>query len=135
MPEVKGIRRLALAGAGGAGQIAALAAAATPSVLSGTEGGLWEISRKGGQPVRLCVANPSILAQFEHRNANCTRNVVREAGTAATIHYNCKGGDFGHSTLTVVTPRSLRIETQGISGNAPFKYVLQARRVGNCPGH
>ena len=117
------------------GLVTALAAAASPSALAGTSGGLWEISRSGAPPVRLCVADPAALAQFEHREARCTRDVVRGSDSAATIHYTCNGGDFGHSTLTVITPRSLRVETQGISGNAPFKYVLQARRVGNWPGH
>jgi hypothetical protein len=32
----------------------------------------------------------------------------------------------------LITPRSIRIETQGISGDLPFNYVLQARRVGDC---
>jgi hypothetical protein len=32
----------------------------------------------------------------------------------------------------VLTPRSLRIATQGISGGLPFNYVLQARRVDDC---
>ena len=32
----------------------------------------------------------------------------------------------------MLTPRSLRIETQGISDSLPFNYVLQARRVGDC---
>jgi hypothetical protein len=131
MRGVNVISRLAvnLAGAG------ALIAAAPPSVLSQAEGGLWEVDRSGAQPVRLCVPNPATLAQFEHRNGRCTRSVIREAGTDATIHYSCAGGGFGQSKLTVITPRSLRIETQGISGNSPFKYVLQARRVGNCAGH
>jgi len=48
------------------------------------------------------------------------------------IHYSCPGNEFGRSTMTVITPRSLRIETQGISDNLPFAYVLQARRVGEC---
>jgi hypothetical protein len=34
--------------------------------------------------------------------------------------------------MTVITPRSIRIETQGISGDLPFNYVLQARRIGEC---
>jgi len=33
----------------------------------------------------------------------------------------------------LITPRSIRIETQGISDNLPFNYVIQARRVGDCP--
>lgn len=112
-----------------------LAAASSPSVFSEVDGGEWEISRSGAQPVKLCVADPAALAQFEHRNSSCTREIVRESGSGLTINYTCARGEFGHSTVTVVTPRSLRIETQGISGNAPFKYVFQARRVGNCGGH
>jgi len=133
---VTGKSRLAATAAVAVALLVALAAASSPSVLFGVEGGEWEISRAGAAPVKLCVANPETLAQFEHRNANCTRGVVRNAGTTATINYSCGGGgEFGHSTIKVITPRSLRIETQGISANAPFKYVLQARRVGNCPGH
>ena len=130
---MNGIHRLGLAAFGAIG-LAALAAAATPA-LAGAEGGLWEVSRSGTPPVRLCLANPVALAQFEHRGARCSSQVVRQAGTATTIHYTCNGGGFGQSSLNLFTPRSLRVETQGISGNAPFKYVLQARRVGNCAGH
>lgn len=132
---MNGIYRLALTGAGATGLLVTLAAAATPSAFSRTQGGLWEIARNGTAPVRQCVASPATLAQLEHKDAPCTRVVVRDAGTTATIHYTCPGGGFGHSNVTVITPRSLRIETQGISAGAPFKYVLQARRVGNCPGH
>jgi hypothetical protein len=34
--------------------------------------------------------------------------------------------------VTLITPRSLRIDTQGISGGYPFHYQIHARRVGNC---
>ena len=63
---------------------------------------------------------------------NCTRVVIRDQRTSAEVHYTCAGGGFGQTTIGMLTPRSLRIETQGISDNAPFHYVLQARRVGNC---
>jgi hypothetical protein len=33
----------------------------------------------------------------------------------------------------VLTPRTLRVATQGIAAGAPFNYVLHARRTGNCP--
>ena len=93
---------------------------------------MWEVARNGLPPVRLCLADPSALAQFEHRSASCTRNLVRDSGSEAVIHYNCKSGPFGQSAVTLLTPRSLRIHTQGISAGAPFKYTFQARRVGNC---
>jgi hypothetical protein len=111
------------------------AAAASSSVFSTAEPGLWEISRSGSQPVTLCVSNTAILTQFEHRNARCSRTVIRDNGSAATVHYSCAGGDFGQSDVRLVTPRSLTIETQGISGGAPFKYTMLARRAGNCENH
>ena len=36
------------------------------------------------------------------------------------------------SKIDVLTPRSIRIETQGIADDLPFNYVIQARRVGEC---
>lgn len=113
----------------------ALPGAAPPPVLGQAEGGLWEIDRPGVAPARLCVANPASLAHFEQRGAACRREILRQSGSSATIHYTCRGGGFGQSTITVLTPRSLRVETQGIAANAPFNYTFQARRVGNCAGH
>lgn len=112
-----------------------LVAAAAPSMLATAEPGQWQVERSGGQPQALCVASIAALAQLEHRGLACTRVVVRESTTAATIHYTCAGGGFGESTISLITPRSLRIETQGISGGAPFNYVVQARRTGNCSRH
>jgi hypothetical protein len=110
-------------------------AAASASIFTTAEPGLWEVSRTGSQPVKLCVGNTAMLAQFEHRNTRCSRSIIRDSGSAATVHYTCPGGDFGQSDLRLVTPRSLSIETQGISGAAPFKYTIQARRLGNCQNH
>jgi len=104
-------------------------------VLAQAGGGLWEIQKSGAAPVRLCLPNPMVLAQFENRESRCTREVIRDTRSMATVHYSCAGGDFGQSDVTVLTPRSLRVETQGISRNSPFKYVFQARRVGDCPAH
>jgi hypothetical protein len=124
--------RFALLG-GASPLLLALAAAQRPAVFAGIERGLWEVrGAPGSAPQRLCVAQPAILAQFEHRSSKCTREVVRDTPTVAEVHYRCAGAGFGQSIVSQVTPRSLRIETQGISGGAPFHYVLQARRVGSC---
>lgn len=129
-PVTTGYRLLAVTG------LAAVAAAlASPSLLSRAQPGLWEIARSGAEPVKLCVATPAALAQFEHRGSSCTRVVVRDGESSATIHYTCAGGEFGQSQMTLVTPRALSVETQGISGGAPFKYMFQARRVGDCVAH
>ena len=110
----------------------ALVAAVRPAVFTQTSGGLWEVSRANGGRRNICIPDPIVLAQYENLRASCSRNVIRNQQARAEIHYTCAGGAFGQSTVELITPRSLRIETQGISGNAPFHYVLQARRIGNC---
>jgi len=135
---MKAIKSLLMITAG-AGAMFALAAAQRPNqrpaALAESSGGLWEISGapdgKGLQ--RLCVADTAVLAQFEHRAQMCTRLVISDTPPSAVIHYTCAGGGFGRSKMTLITPRSIRIETQGISDNLPFNYVIQARRVGDCP--
>ena len=128
------IRPFALAAGGAAGALA-LIAAAQPSALSQAQPGLWAISGAPGTsaPVRQCVAEIAALARFEHRAKNCTAKVLKDGNGSAAIDYTCGGAGFGHSEIDVITPRSLRISTQGISNGLPFNYVLQARRVDDCP--
>jgi len=119
----------------GASAAFALAAAKPPPVLLQPQPGLWEISGVPGAtaPVRQCVMDVATLARFEHRTKPCSAKLLHEAGTSAAIDYSCGPAGFGHSDVTLLTPRSLRIGTQGISGGLPFNYVLQAHRIGDCP--
>ena len=112
----------------------ALIAASSPRALAPAMGGLWEVSRSatGRDATRVCVPTAELLAQFEHRQGRCTRVVISDKGSETVIHYTCADGGFGQSKVTLLTPRSLRIDTQGISGNLPFHYLLHARRVGEC---
>lgn len=103
--------------------------------LAQTSSGLWEISGVPGMklPVRQCIVDVASLARFEHRGKACTAKVLKNAGSSASIEYSCGSAGFGHSDIDVITPRSLRISTQGISDGLPFNYVLQARRIDECP--
>ena len=131
-----GWRKIALVAAG-AGGVLTLAAAQIPAALRTTSPGLWEISGlpNAGTAVRQCVANTALLARVEHSGLACKQVVISDTATTTVIDYTCTNGGFGHSKLTLLTPRSLRIETQGISANYPFNYVIQARRIGDCPSH
>jgi hypothetical protein len=113
---------------------AAAFAAAVPSALAQVAAGVWEISGAPGAqaPIRQCFADVLTLAQFEHRTRTCTRTVLTDHGSSAVINYSCGRADFGQSQIDVITPRSLRIATQGISDQLPFNYVIEARRVGDC---
>lgn len=117
---------------GAAFLLLAFTAAVRPAVFSQTAGGLWEVSRADGGRRNICILDPILLAQYEHLKGRCSRDVIRDQSGRAEISYTCTGGGFGQSKIEQLTPRSLRIETQGISGDAPFHYVLQARRLGDC---
>ncbi len=124
-----------LLGAGTAAAAFALTAAAQPSALAQAQPGLWEIAGAPGtrSPIRQCVSTVATLARFEHRMKSCSAKLLKDTGSSAEVDYSCGGGEFGHSEIDVLTPRALRISTQGISDGLPFNYVLQAHRVDDCP--
>ena len=124
----------ALAGATTCGALT-LMAAQQPTALARTQAGLWEISGAPGSkaPVRQCIADLAVLARFEHRANSCTAKVLKTSGSTTAIEYSCGGAGFGHSEVQAITPRALRISTQGISNGLPFNYVLQAHRIDDCP--
>jgi hypothetical protein len=128
-------RSLTLLAAVGAGALALGGSSPLPSALGQAQPGMWEINGVPGAayPLRQCVADLAMLARFEHRAKTCTSRPVRDGANMAVIDYSCGPANFGHSEITVVTPRALRIETQGISGGLPFNYVLQAHRIADCP--
>lgn len=130
------VKRFGAIGAAAA-MVLALGGAQQPSALKQTQGGLWEVSGFPGSkaPVRQCVAQAIALARIEHRGQSCAHTVLSDSGSSAVVEYRCRNGDFGQTRMTVITPRSLRIETQGISRAYPFNYVVQARRIGDCPAH
>lgn len=127
--------RLGTIAAAGAAAVLALTAAQHPSALAETKGGLWEISGLPGAaaPAKQCVTDTAVFAQFEHRAKSCKLKVIKDGASSAIVEYSCGDAGFGRSKVDVITPRSLRIDTQGIADNLPFGYVLQARRVGDCP--
>ena len=126
--------RISMGLAGAAVGLLLLTAANRPAALAAAAPGLWEISGKPNtNPQKVCLSDIAALAQVEHSRSRCTRVVIRDLPSLTEIHYTCTGGGFGRSTLKPITPRSLRVDTQGIAGGAPFAYVLQARRLGDCP--
>ncbi|MCY7271557.1 MAG: hypothetical protein LH485_05835 [Sphingomonas bacterium] len=110
----------------------ALVGASLPHAMTGS--GQWEIGKTaGGGGDKVCLADPAQMMQWEHRTKQCTRVIVSASIDRAEVHYTCVGGGFGTSRVEVLTPRSVKVDTQGISDGLPFSYVVHARRVGDCP--
>ena len=126
----RGTRFVAFAAAA----FAATGSAALAGALSQVMPGIWELSGVPGAraPAKACFVSLDQLEEYEHRGHVCSKTVLSDAGTTLIVQYSCGGNGFGRTQVTALTPRSLRIETQGISDGLPFNYVLQARRVGDC---
>lgn len=109
--------------------------ASLPSALTGS--GEWEISKSasGTDGEKACLTDPALLMQWEHRTKQCTRVIITSSVDRAEVHYTCTGGGFGTSRVEMLTPRSVKIEAQGISDGYPYAFTLHARRVGACQSH
>ena len=102
------------------------------AALDTMQGGQWMLRETGGQARAMCVRDPATLFQLRSRGAGCSRFVIENAATTATVHYTCPGRGHGRTTIAVETPRLVRIESEGIEGGAPFSVEIEARRTGAC---
>lgn len=126
-------RAMILAIAASAGALV-LAAAAKPPALAEVKPGLWALSGLPGTkaPAHLCIADIQQLTRYEHRERSCTSSTISDNGRSAVIEYSCGGAGFGRTKIDVITPRTVKISTQGISDSLPFNYTLDAHRLGDC---
>ena len=95
--------------------------------------GLWRLQTEGEAPRNICVADAGALIQLRHQGSPCSRLVIDNQKNVATVHYSCPGAGWGRTTVKVITPRAVTIETQGIAENAPFQFSADAHRIGECP--
>ena len=117
--------------------VAVAAAALAPSrtvALAGVEPGLWELSRDatGHGARRGCLTDMVLLATYAHAGGRCLRTTLSDRPRELLMALDCGSGDFGRSRITVTTPRSLKLETQGFHRGEPYDYSVYARRVGEC---
>ena len=116
--------------------IAAVAQPArAPTVLPGVEPGLWEVSRdatgKGAR--RGCLRDMTLLTTYAHAGDRCQRTVLVNTPRRLLVSLECGPGEFSRSEITVTTPRSLKLDTQGFRRGEPYDFTVYARRVGECP--
>jgi hypothetical protein len=114
-----------------------LLGAAPPRALAGVEPGLWEVSRSatGRDPRRVCLRDMAELASAGHPGERCARTVLADRPGQLLLDLSCPRGEFARSRISVTTPRSIKLESQGIHAGAPFAMTLYARRVGPCRGN
>jgi hypothetical protein len=118
----------------GGGTMAAAVDTAPPAALSRLETGRYELKVVGSTdtPRLVCLTDAAMLVQLQHPGTPCSRMVVADGPDSTTINYSCVSGGHGRTVVTITTPRSFDLQTQGIWGGAPFDLDYQGRRVGAC---
>lgn len=127
--------RCLVAGAALAGAASAQPARAPGlAALRAFDTGLWELRERGtrGAARTVCVADPITLMQLRHGGAACSRYVLDDQPTSATLHYTCPGAGHGNTTLKVETRALIRLQSQGVASGAPFALDYEGRRRGAC---
>ncbi len=112
--------------------------AAPVTALRQLEKGQWELRERGagrGEPPRqrICVGDPAQLLRAGSGEGACDQFIVADSADRAIVTYQCKGKGSGRTDLRVETPRLVQIQSQGVSGGAPFAVQLEGRRTGDCP--
>ncbi len=105
------------------------------NAMTTVQPGLWAIhalDRGESDVPAFCVADTTRLLQFRHPGQTCSRFVIADTARVATIQYSCPGAGWGRTSVRIISPEQLRLDTQGIADNAPFALAAEARRVGDC---
>ena len=85
-----------------------------------------------GTSRRLCLGDASMLLQPHHPGRQCKRVVLTNNAQHIAVTYDCAQAGQGRTALRVETARLVQIDSQGVSGGAPFAMTLEGRRVGAC---
>jgi hypothetical protein len=119
----------------GATAFAAPAQAPRFVALDRLQQGMWQLREIDGGARGMCVRDPTSLFQLRSPGAGCSRFVIENGPSSATVHYTCPGRGHGRTTISVETPRLLHVTSEGIEGGAPFSIELEGRRTGDCPAN
>ena len=134
MDMLRMVRPVAIAMGLVAGTTSWAAPAQAPSLvaLAKVEKGQWQLVETGGPRRMVCLSDATMLLQLHNRGANCSRFVIDNTPGVATVHYTCPGAGHGRTTVTVETPRLVRVQSQGLDAGKPFDQDIEGRHVGAC---
>jgi hypothetical protein len=95
--------------------------------------GAWSLRiRDDGSQQRICVRDGRELIQLRHREADCSRFVVRDEADEVVVQYTCRGNGYGRTSIRREGNGLVQVQSQGIIDGAPFSISGEARHNGSC---
>lgn len=131
---VRGWRKLGPLVAGGLLLAAPFAASSAElDMLASLTKGAWDVRvRDDRSQRRICLRDGQELIQIRHREAGCSRFVVRDDANELVVQYTCRGNGYGRTSLRRESNGLVQIESQGILDGTPFAISGEARYAGSC---
>jgi hypothetical protein len=107
--------------------------AAELGMLDALAKGGWSLRiRDDGTEQRICVRDGRELIQLRHRQAGCSRFVVRDDADEVVGQYTCRGNGYGRTSIRREGSGLVQVQSQGIIDGAPFSISGEARHNGAC---
>ena len=107
--------------------------AAELDMLDSLTKGAWNLrDRDDGSEQRICVRDGRELIQIRHKQAGCSRFVVRDDANEVVVQYTCRGNGYGRTSIRREGNGLVQVESQGIVDGAPFAISGEARHSGAC---
>ncbi len=103
------------------------------TMLDSLSPGMWTVrDRHTGAQDRICVRTGREFIQLGHRQARCSRFLIRNLPNEVVVQYTCEGEDYGRTTIRQESSALVQIASQGIRNGRPFTFNGEARRSGRC---
>jgi hypothetical protein len=110
-----------------------VAHAAELGMLDALTKGTWTLRiRDDGSEQRICVRDGRELIQVRHKQAGCSRFVVRDDANEVVVQYTCRGNGYGRTSIRREGNGLVQVQSQGIVDGAPFAISGEARHSGAC---
>jgi hypothetical protein len=107
--------------------------AAELGMLDSLTKGAWSLRiRDDGSEQRICVRDGRELIQLRHKQAGCSRFVVRDEASEVVVQYTCRGNGYGRTSIRREGDGLVQVQSQGIIDGAPFSISGEARHSGAC---
>ena len=107
--------------------------AAELGMLDSLTKGAWSLRiRDNGAEQRICLRDGRELIQIRHKDAGCSRFVVRDDASEVVVQYTCRGNGYGRTSIRRESNGLVQVQSQGIIDGTPFSISGEARHSGSC---